>query len=198
MKTKSGIYKLTINNKNYVGMTTNIDRRKRAHTCTLQLGRHRNKYLQNAYNKYGDFDFEVLEETADWLSEKEIMWIDKLDTHKGDGYNMKAGGDDNAGEANGAFGMKRADLAELNRKGQGKSPESILKMRKNKLGLSDGSKNHQWRHDIKTENLVADRDTGMSYRKIAKKHNVSKYLVMTRINGDIYSTERIKKRLDLV
>ena len=113
---RSGIYKITINNKCYVGRATDLMSRKRWHRSKLKAGIHYNEYLQRAYNKYGEFHHEVLEETSYWLGEKEMMWIERLNTYKGDGYNLTIGGEGNAGEANPMFGKKRPDTAARNRK----------------------------------------------------------------------------------
>lgn len=50
------------NNKFYVGQTVNPTRRFSAHKRDLELGRHTNTYLKNAFNKYGldNFVFGIL------------------------------------------------------------------------------------------------------------------------------------------
>ena len=88
---QSGIYKITINDKVYVGLSVDIVKRIMCHKSLLRNNRHSNNHLQSAYNKYKSFDWEVLEEDKEWIEEKEIMWIDKLDTYK-NGYNQNDGG----------------------------------------------------------------------------------------------------------
>jgi hypothetical protein len=56
----AGIYKITINNKIYIGSSVNIYHRYKLHKNTLCKNIHRNRYLQRAYNKYKDFIFEVI------------------------------------------------------------------------------------------------------------------------------------------
>ena len=131
----SGIYKITINGKSYVGRATDLMSRKRWHRNKLKNGTHSNEYLQNAYNKYGEFHHEVLEETPYWLGEKEVMWIERLNTYKGDGYNLTIGGEGNAGEANPMFGKKRPDLAERNRRNSGENSPMF-----GKTGVNTGRK----------------------------------------------------------
>ena len=63
----SGIYKIIniINEKTYVGSTiSKFNRRWNCHKCQLRNHNHGNKYLQNAWNKYGEdkFIFEIIEE----------------------------------------------------------------------------------------------------------------------------------------
>ena len=76
-----GIYKITntVNNKCYIGQSTNLIKRIQKHIKTLLKGTNRNEHLQNAYNKYGtgNFTIEIIEEcTVENLDEREIFWID--------------------------------------------------------------------------------------------------------------------------
>ena len=61
-----GIYKIinVVNNKFYVGSAEDFGRRKRIHWWRLRKGNHPNKYLQAAWNKYGEssFMFVIVEE----------------------------------------------------------------------------------------------------------------------------------------
>lgn len=67
----SGIYKITniVNNKFYIGSTTNLYRRICEHRLALSKNKHSNQHLQNAYNKYGIENFKVfvLESNVDLL-----------------------------------------------------------------------------------------------------------------------------------
>ena len=91
---KSGIYKITINNKLYVGYAKNFEKRKSSHYKALTGKKHINPYLQNAFIKYNEFNCDIIEECAeDGLEEKEIFWIKELDTFEGEGYNLTAGGE---------------------------------------------------------------------------------------------------------
>jgi group I intron endonuclease len=59
---KSGIYKIInkIDGKYYVGSSQNITNRWYRHKSNLKKNKHWNKYLQNAYNKYGSDNFEYV------------------------------------------------------------------------------------------------------------------------------------------
>lgn len=79
-----GVYKITnlINGKFYIGSTTgSIKKRKREHLSLLRRNKHHSRYLQFAYNKYGEqvFDFQMLEvcPKEDCL-EKEQYYLDLL------------------------------------------------------------------------------------------------------------------------
>lgn len=57
-----GIYviKNNVNNKMYIGSSTNIKQRFTCHKSALRNNNHRNKHLQNAWNKYGEDNFEFI------------------------------------------------------------------------------------------------------------------------------------------
>jgi len=57
-----GIYIIRnlVNNKIYIGSSVNIKRRFSQHKSTLRHNTHRNKHLQNAWNKYGEINFEFV------------------------------------------------------------------------------------------------------------------------------------------
>lgn len=80
----SGVYVIsnTIDGRQYVGSTVTFKRRFRDHARFLRDGKHQNKYLQNAWNKYGEeaFVFSVIEYVADAskLIEREQAWMGEL------------------------------------------------------------------------------------------------------------------------
>lgn len=92
-----GIYRIRniINDKVYIGQSISIRDRWNSHKGALRKNDHRNHYLQNAWNKYGEdnFAFEVIEdfsyladiELDDALSKSEIDWIIK---YRGNSYNL--------------------------------------------------------------------------------------------------------------
>jgi group I intron endonuclease len=79
---KSGIYRIRHieSNKGYIGSAVNFRVRWNGHIGTLRRQTHRNSYLQNAFNKYGEsaFIFEIIEYVEDKtkLIEREQYWID--------------------------------------------------------------------------------------------------------------------------
>ena len=75
---KSGIYKITIGPKYYFGQSLDVSMRKNQHTSKLFRDMHYNVYMQNAYNKYQEFKFEVvLYCDADNLDMYEQIFLDK-------------------------------------------------------------------------------------------------------------------------
>jgi len=59
-KKKCGIYKITIGDKFYFGSSANLYNRAYQHLPELRHGRHKNRFMQRAYDKYKDINFEVI------------------------------------------------------------------------------------------------------------------------------------------
>lgn len=95
-----GIYTVTntVSGTVYVGQARNIRKRWEVHRCTLENDKHRNGYLQRAWNKYGAgvFRFEVLvdlshvleNDLAARLNEEEIAALRRFS----DTYNLMEAG----------------------------------------------------------------------------------------------------------
>lgn len=91
----TGIYKITntINNKVYIGQSTDIAKRWSAHKNPKV---EENTLLRKAFQKYGieHFLFEIIEECSiEQLNEREIYWIQYYNSYGEQGYNMTYGGD---------------------------------------------------------------------------------------------------------
>jgi group I intron endonuclease len=81
-----------VTNKVYVGSSVQASKRHRGHTVELIQGKHGNRYLQNAWRKYGaeNFTFEIIERcpVVD-RREREQWWIDQLRAVEREfGYNL--------------------------------------------------------------------------------------------------------------
>ena len=93
------IYCITnlINNKQYVGKTTStIEERWKRHCIDSKKERCNKRPLYDAFNKYGieNFKIEELEQVEDNnLKDREIYWIQELQTYGRNGYNATKGGD---------------------------------------------------------------------------------------------------------
>ena len=92
------IYVITnqLNGKQYVGKTlNNLTQRFKEHCRDSRKERCNKRPLYDAMNKYGinNFSISIIEECSDIeVNEKEIYWINKLNTYS-NGYNATKGGD---------------------------------------------------------------------------------------------------------
>ena len=83
--------------KCYIGQTTDFKRRKREHLNELRKHKHSNLYLQNAFDKYGEdnFEFTILEECEkEQANDREIFWLNNFSGFESsNNYNLcQAGG----------------------------------------------------------------------------------------------------------
>lgn len=128
----TGVYKITnlINNKVYVGKSTNVTKRFSKHRLYLNKNIHINAHLQSAWNMYGEdnFKFDILEICSlKMLNKREIYWINILNSIDC-GYNMKFGGDGGALTGDALLRMKKSLT------GRKHSINTIKKMQKSHLG----------------------------------------------------------------
>lgn len=111
------IYKIQnlINNKIYIGLTNNIERRRNRHFSDLRNNRHDNNFLQKEFNIYGEenFSFEVIfggDVSDEEIGDKEKFYIKYYDSYK-NGYNQNEGG--NFGPSNGGSQLVEKDIFEI-------------------------------------------------------------------------------------
>jgi group I intron endonuclease len=97
-----GIYKITnlINNKCYIGKSSNIEERFKYHKQRYAEAKEWNKLLYKAIRKYKieNFSFEIIEIIEDYTeqkgNEREKYWIAYYNSYcKNEGYNETLGGD---------------------------------------------------------------------------------------------------------
>ena len=93
-----GIYKIEcfINNKVYIGQSCDVNARLKRHKTDLINGKHRNRYLQFAVNKYGieNFSFDIICECKEEeLDELEKYYIRLYGGNESENtYNIESGG----------------------------------------------------------------------------------------------------------
>ena len=78
---KSGVYYYEVAGHSYVGSSVNIGNRLNCHIWALLNGKHRNRFIQNCFNKYSisSFTFKILEFcTKEKRIEREKYYIDLL------------------------------------------------------------------------------------------------------------------------
>lgn len=75
----SGVYiiKNIVNNKIYIGSSVDIHKRWKEHIRLLRNNKHKNKYLQDDWNKYGEHEFEFTIEEETVYLKKEVLEIEQ-------------------------------------------------------------------------------------------------------------------------
>ena len=141
-----GIYKIiSPNGKTYVGKSTNIEERFKSYQYE---GRRKNQLkLNNSIKKYGleNNVFELLEECSEFdLNEREIYWIDKLDTVK-NGLNLMYGGQ--GGKQSQEVKNKKSKTM-TGRKASEETKQKMSQAKKNHPMYTD-----QWRQQISKANI---------------------------------------------
>lgn len=94
------VYKIinNINDKVYIGMSKNIDKRKKRHLSDLKNKKHHSIYLQRFYDKYSDsliLSFEIISENLDYDSAS-ILEEDLIIKNYSNSFNvskLSSGGD---------------------------------------------------------------------------------------------------------
>lgn len=130
IKCTSGIYciRCVPTGKVYVGQASRLRVRWNHHRRRLILGKHRNKPLQNAWNKYGPdaFDFEVLEEVeAERLTEREDHFINLLEAaHRDHGFNRCPAAESLLGIKHGPYARERVEAVAAKLRGRPGKPIS--------------------------------------------------------------------------
>jgi group I intron endonuclease len=210
---ETGIYYIInkINNKKYVGSTTeSFSRRLGHHRHVLNNNTHRNRHLQNAWNKYGEdnFEFKIIEKISENILNVEQIHINKFDFNKLYNINRLAtGGLQFSKEtiARRTISLKKTNLERSKRyklwKGNKIDDSSLTE---NELKIFNNWINHiPWNKGKKyksTEHLkVSKKLSDRSKDKETKRNNApeieiydlnNKYLITFRSSKDIkdYST----------
>lgn len=111
----------------YVGSAIDLHCRWGQHRYELRRNKHKNKYLQHAWNKYGEdiFKFSIIERVQkEKLIEREQYWIDTLNCIVPNGYNLNPIAGSNLGRKWTQESKDKISKAKMGRK---QSPEEIAK-----------------------------------------------------------------------
>lgn len=155
IENKMVVYAITnkINNKRYIGITTNSFAERYPHGIRA----HHNPHLRNSVKKYGQENFEVMlleknVENMETLCKLEMEYIEKYDTCNVDkGYNKSLGGlgvrQTGRSEEhcrNISKGKKKAGVNTLERM----SPETLAKWKRKHSEAMKGENNPAWRGGV--------------------------------------------------
>lgn len=170
------VYKIhcTKNDKIYVGRTRHFYNRRNTHIRLLNKECHFNRYIQNDWNLYGNdsFIFEIveilkIEDTDKFLDEREIYWIEKLNsTINKNGYNLTDGGINNH-----TYKYRTEEEMKLTKLKQGKSQKGRLAGEKHHFYGSKSEDNPFYgkKHSEETKQKQRNAKLGNSYTKGIKK-----------------------------
>ena len=197
-KNFSGIYKITnqIDGRIYVGGAFKLVSRKCAHFGRLRVDKHHCRYLQNAFNLYGEqnFIFEVIElvPNINNLSKKDFRpillareqyYLDTLLFANKDNSLFRDLGYNICRKADSSLGVK-------------KTKEEVLKMSKRRLGCPPP--NRQETYKISTEGKILN--LYISTKEAGFKNNISKDGISCACRFEQYSSGGFiwcyKKNLD--
>jgi group I intron endonuclease len=180
----SGIYKIVneINGKYYVGSSINVYRRWNEHRSELKRNIHKNQYLQNSWNKYGENNFKfIIIEIVDSqkLLTVEQKYLDEV--NKNVSYNIGS-------DATSSF------------LGKSHSIESKEKNRLSHLGKYAGSKNPNYgkKHSndirIKISKALKGKYCGNKSWRFGKSHTEKskEQNRIKHINPTIFNLKNIK------
>jgi len=166
-----------INNKIYIGSTNNINKRWNNHKSKLNNKIHENSYLQAAWDKYGEenFEFSIIEQVNDQNRiEKEIFYLQETKSYERDiGYNFDKNPTDKSGKNNPFYGKQHSKETKDKIKLIANNRSDELK---NKMGEKNRGENHgqallNW--DIVREIRRLYELGGQTHRSLALKYNVS-------------------------
>lgn len=184
---QSGIYKIfdVYTHFVYVGSAVNISKRWQWHIKDLKANKHRNKYLQNAWNKYGEnaFRFQIIECcNKEQLIELEQSWINVLNCVRPNGYNL-------APKAGSSLGIKRsAETKEKQRQlklGKKQKPEHVEAKRQANIGVK--------RRSEQEKQALKERSLGNKFALGYKQTEKAKSKISATHKGKPKSEEHKKK-----
>lgn len=163
VKIVTGIYRIRNkhSDKMYVGSSKNINERWVRHRYKLNKGTHDNRFLQNAWVKYGAdaFEFEVIEQCdSEQLAEREQFWIDRLQVaNSAYGYNLSK---DTLRPANGLKHSPETLIKMSNaQKGRRHSEATKLQISKRRKGISNWSEEAKLNASLKRRGRRVSEET---------------------------------------
>jgi group I intron endonuclease len=202
---KSGIYKITnkVNQKVYVGLSSDIKSRFRHHRYYLNHSIHSNPYLQKAWNKYGEenFVFEVLEYCKkEKLQIREGYWCKMFNVHDPDsGYNLRSSEEDGFFKHSEETKTKMSESKMGNKNsfyGKKHSTDVRKKQSEIKLGkkmpdsMREKRRRYQKENNWKPSDLMIEKSKKAHYRPIVQLSKTGEYI--KEFNGPADALRELK------
>jgi group I intron endonuclease len=175
----SGIYRIELGNGNfYIGSAANPRKRKNDHLSGLQRGKHRNARMQNCFDKYGIFEFTLVEQ----CSKDDLLIVEQsyLDKHFGKEKNLNMC----ANASSPMLGRKHSDEARKKITAYNitrvHSPETRAKMRASAKRGVPLSPEHRAKISATKKNITQETRANMSAAQKGKKHSPETLAKMSR------------------
>lgn len=199
MNKKSGIYAIinVINGKKYIGQSSNLEKRKAIHFCSLDGNYHANRHLQNSYNKYGkeNFEFKILEYCEckkDTLTSREQFFVD---LHSPDMlYNIRT----ECVDSN--LGTHHSEKAKRKISAGNKGKLVSLETRKKISNKMSGKNSHMYgkKRSEETKRKISKAHTGKVLSEAQKKKISDNMPDMSGKNNPFYGEHHSKKTKELL
>jgi group I intron endonuclease len=187
-----GIYKIIniVNNKFYVGSAVNLGRRKSKHFSELRKGKHNNRRLQAAWDKYGEssFIFAVVQELKgdeDTLAAENI-WLKQ---HVGKNYCYNIGVDATApmlgmyGELSPTWGYKHTEETKQKISEAGKGRKQSKETKVKRVKTMQGHQVLRSTRDKISKTLSGEGNFWYGKKRPDHGGKVSKVVIFTDANG---------------
>lgn len=193
----SGVYEIrnVINGNRYIGSAKNFDSRRRAHFWSLRRGKHHNRHLQFAWNKYGEEAFEFIPLIVCEVSDLICYEQRALDVLKPE-YNLSPTAGNTLGvkfSAEVRARMSAAKLGNTATKGKPRDPIAIAKTAAAHRGMkrsaetrekiSEKAKGRKWTDEAKAK---------LSASTKGKKKPFRAYLIGNTFSKGRHHTEEFK------
>lgn len=187
-----GIYSVycKISYKYYIGYSTDVYERLKTHKRNLLYKKHVNEHLQNAWNLYGEenFEFEVLWECEEeFLASEENYWANLLGTHNKEfGYNERL-----------THPCKKYRHGSLTRKKISKAKTGKKLSEEHRLKCKNGRKNFKWSEEHKKRISQFFREYKESPDYVDNSKKVYQYDIEGNFIREWKSTMEIERVLNI-
>jgi len=166
----SGLYQINIGDYFYFGQTQDFKQRKSKHLWHLKKGTHRNKFMQNVYDKHQDFHFqEVLHCSVDELNQQEQRLLDAFWGTEGC--------------------LNISKDAEAVQRGLKRSEETKKKLSEAMKGVHEGEKHPSYNHTKYTFIHEEHGEITCTQYELYTKYNLQQGHVSKLISGKYKSTK---------
>jgi group I intron endonuclease len=166
------------NNKIYIGSTNNLNKRWNNHRSKLNNGIHENGYLQAAWIKYGqdNFQFSILEEVSDQNRiEREIYYLNEKKSYERNiGYNFDKNPTDKSGSNNPFYGKNHDDATKQRMAMLASNRDDDLKRRMGEKNKGEGSAFAKLTWELARDIRELYKKGGYTHRSLATKYNISR------------------------